>query len=75
MGSVSKHARARCSLPGSLVAQSFDRVEPGGAPRRVERGEEGEGEPDLFTQCLYALVGLGTAGLRGRLAADDGVEL
>src|SRR6516165_11381000 len=30
--------------PGSLVAQSFDRVEPGCAPRRVEGGEEGKRE-------------------------------
>ena len=26
---------------------------------------------DLFTQCLYCLLGLGTGGLRGRLAFDD----
>src|SRR5215471_1680122 len=30
--------------PGSLVTQGFDRVEPGGAPRRIECGEEREGE-------------------------------
>jgi type VI secretion system protein ImpH len=29
------------------------------------------GQQDLFTFCLYALVGLGTSGLRGRLAVDD----
>ena len=28
-------------------------------------------EEDLFTRCLYCLVGLGTQGLRGRLALDD----
>src|SRR5271169_7165747 len=35
---------APAGIPGSLVAQGFDRVEPGGAPGRVESGEEGEGE-------------------------------
>lgn len=30
-----------------------------------------EGGEDLFTQCLYSLVGLGTSGLRGRLDVDD----
>jgi type VI secretion system protein ImpH len=32
---------------------------------------EGRGEPDLATQGLYSLVGLGTGGLRGRLEVDD----
>src|SRR5438105_15590211 len=35
---------ATAGIPESLVAQCFDRVEPGGAPGRVEGGEEGEGE-------------------------------
>ncbi len=30
---------------------------------------------DLFTQCLYSLTGLGTGGLRGRLAIDDSAIL
>jgi type VI secretion system protein ImpH len=33
--------------------------------------EGAEGRDDLFTACLYCLVGLGTAGLRGRLQFDD----
>ena len=35
----------------------------------VER--TGQPEEDRFTQALYALVGLGTPGLRGRLSVDD----
>src|SRR5262249_20969810 len=34
-----------------------------------------KGEPDLFTQCLYALVGLGTGRQRGRLASGDAALL
>ncbi len=34
--------------------------------RRIDQTEE-----DLFTRCLYGLVGLGTGGLRDRLAVDD----
>jgi len=37
---------------------------------RLQRAEERAGE-DLFTQCLYCLIGWGTGGLRGRLAVDD----
>jgi type VI secretion system protein ImpH len=40
------------------VAHERARRDPGGAP-------------DLFTHCLSCLVGMGTAGLRGRLAVDD----
>jgi type VI secretion system protein ImpH len=32
---------------------------------------EGVGEEDLFTRCLYCLIGHGTAGLRGRMHFDD----
>lgn len=28
-------------------------------------------EEDLFTRCLYCLLGLGTSGLRGRMLVDD----
>ena len=37
---------------------------------RLQRARETAGE-DLFTQCLYCLIGWGTGGLRGRLALDD----
>ncbi|MGQ9575804.1 MAG: type VI secretion system baseplate subunit TssG [Thermoguttaceae bacterium] len=41
-------------------------------PIGYERAQQQEppGE-DLFTQCLYCLIGWGTGGLRGRLALDD----
>lgn len=32
---------------------------------------EARGRGDLFTQCLYSLLGLGTGGLRGRMEFDD----
>lgn len=32
-----------------------------------ERGESGLADPDLFTRCLYSLVGFGTPSLRNRL--------
>jgi type VI secretion system protein ImpH len=46
-------------------------------PLAYERARrEDAGEPsDLFTECLFCLVGLGTAALRERLAADDAALL
>ncbi len=32
---------------------------------------DADGREDLFTRCLYCLVGLGTGGLRARMAVDD----
>jgi type VI secretion system protein ImpH len=32
-----------------------------------ERGEYAQPEPDLFTECLYSLIGLGSKSLRNRL--------
>ena len=42
-------------------------------PVAYERVEQtpGAATEDLFTRCLYSLVGLGTAGLRGRMEFDD----
>jgi type VI secretion system protein ImpH len=42
-------------------------------PLAYERAERNaaDGREDLFTQCLYCLVGLGTGGLRGRMHFDD----
>ncbi len=42
-------------------------------PLAYERSQRGKtrGEEDLFTACLYCLVGLGTGGLRGRRQVDD----
>lgn len=41
-------------------------------PIAYERTERtGQPEEDRFTQALYALVGLGTPALRGRLSVDD----
>jgi len=41
-------------------------------PIAYERTERtGQPEEDRFTQALYALIGLGTPGLRGRLSVDD----
>ena len=43
-------------------------------PVAYERAQRDPGaEPDRFTQCLSCLVGMGTAGLSGRLAVDDAV--
>lgn len=42
-------------------AFGYDRAHLEGSPR----------EEDLFTSCLYSMVGLGTPGLRGRLEFDD----
>jgi type VI secretion system protein ImpH len=39
-------------------------------PLGYERAARG-GDEDLFTRCLYSLVGMGTAGLRGRTEFDD----
>ncbi len=39
-------------------------------PVGYERAKQ-TGEEDLFTFCLYCLVGLGTTGLRGRMRVDD----
>lgn len=36
-----------------------------------ERSQAAAEEEDLFTWCLYCLVGLGTGGLRRRMAVDD----
>jgi type VI secretion system protein ImpH len=36
-----------------------------------ERGESLTDEPDNFTQALFSMVGLGTPGLRGRLAVSQ----
>jgi type VI secretion system protein ImpH len=40
-------------------------------PFAYERARRTEGRPDRCTQALYSLVGLGTAGLRGRQEFDD----
>lgn len=39
-------------------------------PVGYERARQ-TGDEDLFTSCLYCLVGLGTPGLRGRMQVDD----
>ncbi len=46
-------------------------------PVAYERSETAEGVSgeDLFTSCLYCLLGLGTDGLRGRLEFDDEATL
>ncbi len=49
-----------------------NRVLPAGA--EGQGAERGDAE-DLFTQCLFSLVGLGTGGLRRRHAFDDDVFL
>src|SRR5262249_33684158 len=40
-------------------------------PVGYERARRDGGEMDLFTLCLYCLTGLGTDGLRDRLASGD----
>ncbi len=42
-------------------------------PIAYESAKSGErkNDEDLFTRCLYSLLGLGTEGLRGRLEFDD----
>ncbi len=42
-------------------------------PFAYEREARREGPPgeDLFTRCVYSLLGFGTAGLRGRVDFDD----
>jgi type VI secretion system protein ImpH len=38
---------------------------------QVKLGMLGDESEDLFTRCLYCLIGLGTPGLRGRQLIDD----
>ncbi len=41
-------------------------------PIAYERSQiEGKDQEDLFTRCLYCLLGFGTGGLRGRMEFDD----
>jgi type VI secretion system protein ImpH len=55
-----------------LVSLFFRAWEKYRLPFAYERAHADEGpEPDLVTQGLYGLVGLGTGGLRGRLDVDD----
>jgi type VI secretion system protein ImpH len=54
----------------SLFYRAWEKYRFPMAHERARR-EGPRAEPDLFTQALYCLVGLGTAGLRGRLAAGD----
>src|SRR5215469_17325796 len=44
MRRTSRSSSAAVAISASLVAQGFDGVEPGGAPRRIKRGEEGKHE-------------------------------
>ena len=50
----------------ALSRTGFQPVQDG-----LESGPTRVAEEDLFTQCLYCLIGWGTGGLRGRLAVDD----
>jgi type VI secretion system protein ImpH len=51
----------------SLFYRAWDKYR---FPVGYERAKQSNSE-DLFTFCLYCLVGLGTAGLRGRMRVDD----
>ena len=54
----------------SLFYRAWEKYRFPTAYARLQRGDTPQGE-DLFTSCLYALVGLGTPGLRQRLGFDD----
>ena len=54
----------------SLFYRAWEKYRFPVAYERVERTPEPATE-DLFTHCLYCLVGLGTGGLRGRMEFDD----
>src|SRR6266851_6846049 len=50
---------ASCSISPSLVAQRVDGIESRGAPRRIERGEEGQGERHDHDRDRLAEIDLG----------------
>jgi type VI secretion system protein ImpH len=54
----------------SLFYRAWEKYRFAIAYERAAGDEAGQRE-DLFTCCLYCLIGLGTAGLRGRMALDD----
>jgi type VI secretion system protein ImpH len=54
----------------SLFYRAWEKYRFPLAYERAGRNENAGGE-DLFTQCLYSLVGLGTDGLRDRMDFDD----
>jgi type VI secretion system protein ImpH len=54
----------------SLFYRAWEKYRLPFAYERFRLEQAGE-EADLCTWCLYCLVGLGTAGLRGRLEIDD----
>jgi type VI secretion system protein ImpH len=51
----------------SLFYRAWDKYRFPAAYERAKRSRD----EDLFTSCLYCLVGLGTAGLRNRMRVDD----
>jgi type VI secretion system protein ImpH len=60
-----------------LISLFYRSWEKGHWPFAYERArlDDPGGDPDLVTRGVYGLVGLGTAGLRGRLEVDDEVFL
>jgi type VI secretion system protein ImpH len=54
----------------SLFYRAWEKYRFPAAYERSQLGQAGP-EEDLFTRCLYCLVGLGTGGLRRRLEFDD----
>jgi type VI secretion system protein ImpH len=54
-----------------LIAQFYRAWEKSHFYVGYELARRGQGERDRFTQMLYALIGMGTAGLRGRQAVPD----
>jgi type VI secretion system protein ImpH len=54
----------------SLFYRAWEKYRLPFAYEQETLGGTGQGE-DLFTRCLYCLIGMGTGGLRGRLRFDD----